>query len=141
MGKKKEIEVKTEQAIVERVGFRPNDRMTVVYVVCQGESMGKRKPRPTNEALVLSYTLDKNDEPVYNVRAVNGEQLGVEFKLKMKIPNGVVIQGRNYRNKANADHLVGQHIEYAWENLSEDRVPCKPVGLCVREVICGEGRF
>ena len=100
----------------------------------RSSGMFKRKPRPTNEALVLSYTLDKNDEPVYNVRAVNGEQLGVEFKLKMKIPDGVVIQGRNYRNKANADHLVGQHIEYAWENLSEDRVPNKGVGICPRDV-------
>lgn len=107
----------------------------------RSSGMFKRKPRPTNEALVISYALDKNDEPVFTVRAVNGDQVGVEFKLKMKIPDGIIIEGRNYRNKANADHLVGQHIEYAWENLSEDRVPCKPVGLCVREVVCGEGRF
>ena len=107
----------------------------------RSSGMFKRKPRPTNEALVLSYVLDKNDEPVFTVRAINGDQIGVEFKLKMKIPDGVVIQGRNYRNKTNADHLVGKHIEYAWENLSEDRVPCKQVGLCVREVVCGEGRF
>lgn len=72
---------------------------------------------------MLSYTLDKNDEPVYTVRAVNGEQTGAEFKLKMKIPDGVVIEGRNYRDKANADSLVGQHIEYAWESLSDSKVP------------------
>lgn len=99
--------------------------------------MIKRKPRPTNEALVLSYTLDKNDEPVYTVRAVNGEQTGVEFKLKMKIPeNGV-----NYRDKANADGLVGKPIEYAWENLSDSKVPCKPVGLFIRDMIGSESRF
>lgn len=107
----------------------------------RSSGMFKRKPRPTNEALVISYALDKNDEPVFTVRAVNGDQVGVEFKLKMKIPDGIIIEGRNYRNKVNADHLVGQHIEYAWENLSEDRVPCKPVGLCVREVVGSEGRF
>ena len=99
--------------------------------------MIKRKPRPTNEALVLSYTLDKNDEPVYTVRAVNGEQTGAEFKLKMKIPeNGV-----NYRDKANADGLVGQHIEYAWESLSDSKVPGKPVGLFIRDMIGSESRF
>lgn len=107
----------------------------------RSSNMIKRKPRPTNEALVLSYTLDKNDEPVYTVRAVNGEQTGVEFKLKMKIPDGVVIEGRNYRDKANADSLVGQHIEYAWENLSDSKVPCKPSGLFVRDMIGSESRF
>lgn len=105
-------------------------------------NMIKRKPRPTNEALVLSYTLDKNDEPVYTVRAVNGEQTGAEFKLKMKIPeNGVALQGRNYRDKANADSLVGQHIEYAWESLSDSKVPGKPVGLFIRDMIGSESRF
>ena len=103
----------------------------------RSSDMIKRKPRPTNEALVLSYTLDKNDEPVYIVRAVNGEQTGVEFKLKMKIPeNGV-----SYRKKENADDLLGKHIEYAWENLSNDRIPCKPSGLFVREVVGNDGRF
>ena len=103
----------------------------------RSSNMIKRKPRPTNEALVLSYTLDKNDEPVYTVRAVNGEQAGVEFKLKMKIPeNGV-----NYRDKANANGLVGKPIEYAWENLSDSKVPCKPSGLFVREMVGNDGRF
>ena len=103
----------------------------------RSHNMIKRKPRPTNEALVLSYTLDKNDEPVYTGKALNGEQEGVEFKFKMKIPQ----EGTNYRRKENADELVGKAVEYAWENLSKDRVPCKPVGLCVREVLNGEGRF
>ena len=108
----------------------------------RSSNMIKRKPRPTNEALVLSYTLDKNDEPVYTVRAVNGEQTGAEFKLKMKIPeNGVALQGRNYRDKANADGLVGQHIEYAWENLSDSKVPNKAVGLFIRDMIGSESRF
>ena len=107
----------------------------------RSSNMIKRKPRPTNEALVLSYTLDKNDEPVYTVRAVNGEQTGAEFKLKMKTPDGVVIEGRNYRDKANADSLVGQHIEYAWENLSDSKVPCKPSGLFIRDMIGSESKF
>lgn len=103
----------------------------------RSSGMFKRKPRPTNEALVLSYTLDKNDEPVYTGKALNGEQEGVVFKFKMKIPK----EGTNYRRKENADELIGKTIEYAWENLSKDRVPCKPVGLCIREVRNGEGRF
>ena len=107
----------------------------------RSSNMIKRKPRPTNEALVLSYTLDKNDEPVFSVRAVNGEQTGAEFKLKMKIPDGVVIEGLNYRDKANADSLVGQHIEYAWESLSDSKVPGKPVGLFIRDMIGSESKF
>lgn len=103
----------------------------------RSSNMIKRKPRPTNEALVLSYTLDKNDEPVFSVRAVNGEQTGAEFKLKMKIPES----GVNYRDKANADRLVGNHIEYAWENLSDSKVPCKPVGLFIRDMIGSESKF
>ena len=56
---------------------------------------------------------------------------------KIKIPeNGV-----NYRDKANADSLVGQHIEYAWESLSDSKVPGKPVGLFIRDMIGSESRF
>lgn len=94
----------------------------------------KVKIRLDAEAEVLSYTLDKNDEPVYTVRAANGEQAGAVFKLKMKIPDGVTVSGRNYRDKANADHLVGKHITYQYEELSSDKVPTKPVGLYIREV-------
>lgn len=103
----------------------------------------KVKVRLDAEAEVLSYTLDKNDEPVYTVRAVNGDQTDAVFKLKMKIPDGKVIKGLNYRSKENADSLLGQHITYEYEELSssETPTPTKPVGLCVREVICGEGRF
>lgn len=106
----------------------------------------KRKDRLDAEALVLSYELDKNDEPVYIVRAVNGDQTGAEFKLKMKIPDGVIVSGRNYRNKANADRLLGLHINYQYEDLSDTEdglvgVPLKPVGISVREVINGEGRY
>ena len=55
----------------------------------------------------------------------------------MKIPeNGV-----NYRDKANANGLVGQHIEYAWESLSDSKVPGKPVGLFIRDMIGSESRF
>lgn len=101
----------------------------------------KVKERLDAEAEVVSYTLDKNDEPVYTVQAVNGEQIGVTFKLKMKIPDGVVVSGLNYRNKANADRLVGQHVTYEYEELSSALVPTKPVGICVREMKEGEGRY
>lgn len=101
----------------------------------------KVKVRLDAEAEVLSYTLDKNDEPVYTVRAVNGEQTGAVFKLKMKIPDGKIITGLNYRSKDNAESLLGQHITYEYEELSSGNVPTKPTGLCVRDVVNGEGRF
>lgn len=101
----------------------------------------KVKVRLDAEAEVLSYTLDKNDEPVYTVRAVNGDQTGSLFKLKMKIPDGKTIKGLNYRSRDNADSLIGQHITYEYEELSSSNCPTKPVGLCVREVLSGEGRF
>ena len=103
----------------------------------------KVKIRLDAEAEVLSYTLDKNDEPVYTVRAVNGEQTDAVFKLKMKIPDGKIITGLNYRSKENAESLLGQHITYEYEELSSSEIPTptKPVGLCVREVVGGEGRF
>lgn len=103
----------------------------------------KVKVRLDAEAEVLSYTLDKNDEPVYTVRAVNGDQTDAVFKLKMKIPDGKVIKGLNYRSKENADSLLSQCVTYEYEELSssETPTPTKPVGLCVREVRNGEGRF
>ena len=103
----------------------------------------KVKVRLDAEAEVLSYALDKNDEPVYTVRAVNGEQTGAVFKLKMKIPDGKTITGLNYRSKENAERLLGQHITYEYEELSSSEIPTptKPVGLCVREVREGEGRW
>lgn len=101
----------------------------------------KVKKRLDAEAEVLSYTLDKNDEPVYTVRAVNGEQTGSVFKLKMKIPDGKIITGLNYRSKENAESLLGQHITYEYEELSSGNVPTKPTGLGVRELLNNEGRF
>lgn len=101
----------------------------------------KVKVRLDAEAEVLSYTLDKNDEPVYTVRAVNGDQADAVFKLKMKIPDGKIITGLNYRAKENAEILLGQHITYEYEELSSGGVPTKPTGLCVREVINNEGRY
>ena len=86
MGKKKEIEVKTEKAIVERVGFRPSDRMTVVYVVCQGESMGKKARMNVDSG---EYTIFDNEftrtlvgkELTYSYESVNDmrEPVGVKF--------------------------------------------------------------
>ena len=49
--------------------------------------------------------------------------------------------GVNYRDKANADGLVGKPIEYAWESLSDSKVPGKPVGLFIRDMIGSESRF
>ena len=93
--------------------------------------MIKRKPRPTNEALVQSVEIDKNGQGVLSCLAVNGEQKGVTFKCLMRKDADDEI---NYRLFENAKELIGQHIEYAWENLSVDKVPCKPAGVRVRVV-------
>lgn len=86
MAKKKEIKLKTEQAIVERVGFLPSNRNTVVYVVCQGESMGKKTRMNVDSG---EYTIFDNEftrtlvgkELAYSYESVNDmrEPVGVKF--------------------------------------------------------------
>lgn len=86
MGKKKEIELKTEKAIVERVGYSPSNRNTVVYVVCQGESMGKKarlnvtSGKYTNYEEVFTREL-VGKELVYSYDSINDmrEPVGAKF--------------------------------------------------------------
>lgn len=94
--------------------------------------MLKRKPRADAEAKALSYELDRNGEPVYTVQALNGEQEGVEFKLKMKKP---------LRGLESVSTVLEGCIRYEYEELSDAGVPTKPVGIEMREVVNGEGRF
>lgn len=99
--------------------------------------MIKRKPRLSAEALVVSVEKDKNGQGVLKCLAVNGEQEGVTFKCLMLKNADVNI---NYRLFENANELIGKHIEYEYEEISDDRVPTKPVGIRIREMIGKEPR-
>lgn len=103
----------------------------------------KRKPRMDGESIVLSSRKDKNGDGVLTVRAINGKQEGVEFDLLMKKDSDENI---NYRKYENSLLLVGKHITYEYEDIGDDTEeargkPQKPVGVAVREVINGEGRY
>lgn len=94
--------------------------------------MLKRKPRADGEAKALSYELDRNGEPVYTVEALNGEQVGVEFKLKMKKP---------LRGLESVSTVLEGCIRYEYEELSDAGVPLKACGIEIREMVQGEGRW
>lgn len=87
----------------------------------------KRKPRQTTEAKVLTCTQDKNNEGVLTVEL----QDGTHFDLKMRKDSHPVI---NYRGFVEACTLVGQFVELEYEELSDDGVPTKPVGIGLRKV-------
>lgn len=72
--KKKEIELKTERAIVERVGFLHSTRNTVVYVVCQGESFGKKTRLTVTDG---KYAIFENDF----TRHLVGKELNYSYEL------------------------------------------------------------
>lgn len=97
----------------------------------------KRKMRLDAEAKPVSYEIDKNEEPVYNVEALNGIQKGVVFKLKMKKP---------YRGKDSIAEVMSNIIRYEYEELGDDKggvrgKPTKPVGVDFREMKNEEGRW
>lgn len=97
----------------------------------RSEHLIKRKPRPTAEARVLSVLKDRVGQGVMTVEAVNGEQKGVQFDLLMLKSS---VPGMNARLYEDACTLVGKTIEYAYEELSDSRIPTKPVGERLREV-------
>lgn len=104
----------------------------------RSEHLIKRKPRPTAEAMVVSVQKDRIGQGVMTVEAVNGEQEGVHFDLLM-LKNSV--PGMNARMYDDAVKLIGETIEYAYEELSDSLVPTKPVGERLREVDdAGEAR-
>lgn len=93
----------------------------------------KRKPRQDAEARVVGVTVDKNGQGVLDCVAVNGKQEGAEFKCLMRKDADLHI---NYRLYENAVQLVGKHISYQYENLTDSipPKPAKPVGIALREV-------
>lgn len=86
----------------------------------------KRKPRQTAEAKVLSVEKDRNNWGILNCEM----ETGVKFKCQMKVDAGK----KNYREHDNALELVEKFIEFEYEELSDDGVPTKPVGVNVREL-------
>lgn len=101
--------------------------------------MLKRKPRADAEAQVISVEADKNGQGILLCEAVNGEQKGVRFKcLALKNIDSEI----NYRLYDNALLLIGKHITYQYEELSDSLTPTKPTCIGVREVLKdGEARF
>lgn len=97
----------------------------------RSEHLIKRKPRATAEARILSVVKDRTGQGVMTVEAVNGTQKGVKFDLLMLKDS---VPGMNARMYEDAVKLIGQTIEYAYEELSDDLVPTKPVGEQLREV-------
>lgn len=86
----------------------------------------KRKPRQTAEAKVLSVEKDRNNWGILNCEM----ETGVRFKCQMKVDVG----SKNYRDYNNALELVKKFIEFEYEELSDDGVPTKPVGVNIREL-------
>lgn len=86
----------------------------------------KRKPRQTAEAKVLSVEKDRNNWGILNCEM----ETGVRFKCQIKVDAG----SKNYREHDNALELVEKFIEFEYEELSDDGVPTKPVGVNVREL-------
>lgn len=94
----------------------------------------KRKPRQSAEAKVMKTEIDKNGQGLLTCQMENG----VEFKcLMLKDADPT----QNLRMFEESKQLIGLHIEFEYEELSDDGVPTKAVGHRVRKVnsITGEG--
>lgn len=89
----------------------------------------KRKGSVDFEALVLSVEEDKNGDGVMLCKTVNGEHIGSEFRVLMRIDAAEV----NYRKYENALTLIGKTVTVQAESYSLDGVPTKPRGIAVRE--------
>lgn len=85
----------------------------------------KDKPRYSAEAKVVNCTEDKSRQGVLELEYFNGETT-VTFKGKMK-------GSASERAYEVQKQLVGQWVEFEYEELSDSGVPTKPVILHVRE--------
>ena len=86
----------------------------------------KRKLRRTSEAVVYAIDEDKNSWGILNCRTFEG----VEFKCQMRVDAAE----KNYRLYENALELIGKVIEVEYEDVSDDGVFQKPVGIGIRQV-------
>lgn len=87
----------------------------------------KRKPRLDAEAKVLACVPDKNNAGLLSCVLQNG----VHFKCLMRVDSHPDI---DYRKFDNANTLVGTFITFEYEELSDDGVPTKPVGVGLRKM-------
>ena len=90
----------------------------------------KRKPRGNMEVKVLSVVSDKNGDGVLTGETKDGTL--VDFLMRKDAHETI-----NFRKYENAITLIGQFTEIEYEELSDDGVPTKPVGVRVREMIPG----
>lgn len=90
-------------------------------------SLIKRKPRQDAEALVISASKDQNGCALLSCRLENG----VEFECQMRVDSHPTI---NYRSYENGLTLINKFIKFEYEELSDDGVPTKPVGVGLREL-------
>lgn len=87
----------------------------------------KMKHRSTTEAYVFSATQDKNGESVLTASLKDNTM----FKVKMRKDADPDINLRLWENR---EHILDKFIEVEYEDMSDEGVPLKPVGLRVREV-------
>ena len=87
----------------------------------------KRKPRLDAEAKVVGCVPDKNNAGLLSCVLQNG----VEFKCLMRVDSHPDI---DYRKFDNANTLLGTFITFEYEELSDDGVPTKPVGVGLRKM-------
>lgn len=87
----------------------------------------KRKPRLDAEAKVVGCVPDKNNAGLLSCVLQNG----VEFKCLMRVDSHPDV---DYRKFENANMLIGTFITFEYEELSDEGVPTKPVGVGLRKM-------
>lgn len=97
----------------------------------RSENLIKRKPRPTAEGRIVKVVKDRIGQGLCTVECLNGDQKGNFVDLLMKKDS---VPGMNARLYEDALTLVGQTIEYAYEELSDDSIPTKGCGIRLRAV-------
>lgn len=90
----------------------------------------KRKPRATMEVYVTGARKDKNGDGVLTTVTKDGKIV----EPMMRIDAHPTI---NYRKYENAITLTDSFIEIEYEELSDEGIPTKPVGVRIREMIEG----
>lgn len=98
----------------------------------------KRKKREDVEARILSVEQDKNDDGVVTAELVNGANVGKVFKCLFRKD---AHESFNLRKYVIVKDFVGGTFTVEFEAYSDDGVPLKPVGKCLRAMLNGEGRF
>lgn len=90
----------------------------------------KRKPRQSMEVKILSMRRDKNGDGV--LTGLTKDDKLVEFLMRKDSHPTI-----NYRKADNAINLIHEFAEIEYEELSDDGIPTKPVGVRIREMIEG----